>query len=817
MTTELAHRPRPGKGRLRIFAARLVLYWERLAPAILPALAIVAAFASLGLFGAWAKTPVWLHWCALAFGAGALGVCVWRDLRVLRFPSRRMAQARIEDDAHLTHAPLQSLDDRPSDPALAGHPLWRAHLRASAERARAARLQRPRDTLTARDPYGLRFLMLGVLAIALVSAGDQWRMRLAGVLAPGAGALGTAVADVWIEPPAYTGKAPIYLMRAGEDKSGLLNQVNAPQGARVIAQVNGRGRHALRFTSDFNESRAAFSRDKNAAKGELLLEESGLLSLKLNGTTARWPIGVSPDAAPLVAWGEAPGANDNNLVEFSYIAQDDYGAVAARLELRLEPDQERPLDFPAFAAESLNTTRIVDLGGISAGAGAGAGENAVTLDLQADPWAGLTVLARIIIEDGAGQQGYSDDAIVELPTRVFFNPLARAVVEQRQTLAVAPQEWRRAGRSFDAVTMAPEVYFERTTDFLLLRTAFWRVMRQDDQGFDDAVDEFWPLALQLEDEALELARQRLDAAEEALREAIERGASDEEIARLTEDLRQAMDDYLAALQQSGQSSQQANSGGDSQQIERSNLDEMLDSIRDLAQSGAGNAARQMLSELENILNNLRLSKGGGGGGSGSGAPGESGPSGEAGDLIGRQRELADDAFDRERNDNGEGIGEDGADDLAKTQGALGGDLDTLIDELQSGEGGELDPDGDAARAMGRARNEMRAAEEALRQGNLDAASDAMERAIADMREGAEGLAAEEMRQAGDGQNGEERGGGTDPLGRPVGDPYGGGVDVPEVTDAARTRAIIEQLRERLGEPGRDDEEIEYLERLLERF
>ncbi len=778
---------------------------------MLPALGVVAAFTIFGLFGLWAKTPAWLHWGALALGAGALGVSFWRDVRPVRWPSRRGAQARIEDDAHLAHAPLQSLDDAPSDPALAASPLWRAHLDASAERARTARLRAPRDTLSARDPYGLRYLTLGILAVALVSAGDQWRARLAGVVAPGAGAFGTAVADLWIEPPAYTGKAPIYLMRAGEEKSGLADQVNAPQGARVVAQVNGRGGRALKFTGEDSETRAAFATDKLAARGELALEESGVLTLKLNGATARWPIGVVADTPPLVAWGDAPAANDNSLVEFSYIAEDDYDLTTARLEMRLDPDQERPLDFPEFDSDSLTETRIVDLGG----PGAGAGERFVTLDLQADPWAGLTVLARIVVEDGAGQTGVSEDSLITLPTRRFFNPLARVVVEQRQTLAVAADDWRRAGRSFDAITMAPEVFFDRSTNYLLLRTAFWRVMRQDGEGFDDAVEKFWPLALQLEDEALELARQRLEAAQEALREAIERGAGDEEIARLTEELRQAMDDYLAALAQSGQQSQQAGGGGDSQQIEKSSLDDMLNSIRDLAQSGAGNAARQMLSELEDILNNLRLSQGGGGG-SGPGAPGDAGASGEAGDLIGRQRELADDAFERERNGGDEGEGETGAGDLAEAQGALGSDLDDLIDKLQSG-GGELDPDGDAARAMGRARNEMRDAEDALRQGDFDAAADAMERAIANMREGAEGLAQEEMRQAGEGQSGEERGAGTDPLGRPSADAYGRGVEVPEETDAARTRAIIERLRERLGEPGRDDEEIDYLERLLERF
>jgi hypothetical protein len=195
-------------------------------------------------------------------------------------------------------------------------------------------------------------------------------------------------------------------------------------------------------------------------------------------------------------------------------------------------------------------------------------------------------------------------------------------------------------------------------------------------------------------------------------------------------------------------------------------------------------------------------------------PGESGPSGQAGDLIGRQRELADEAFERGRAGGGE-PGENG-DDLADAEAGLGEDLDQLIDALQ-GAGAEADPNGDAARAMGRARNNMREAEQALRNGDFDAAASAMERAIAQMREGAEGLAREEMRQAGEGRQDGEQGTGTDPLGRPTGNAYGQGPEVPEESEAARTRAVIQELRRRLGEPGRDEEEVDYLERLLERF
>ena len=813
MTAELPNRPNPsalkGAGETRILATQGVLYWERAWPAILPIFGIAAILIIFSLFDIWRLTPGWLHAGVLALAALAAGFSLWKDRAAFLVPSRRAAQTRLEEDSLLAHAPLQSLDDAPSDPNMADNPLWRAHLATSAERARAARLSRPRETVTARDPIGVRFILSGLLAIALIAGGDDWRTRMAGLFTPSSSGGSVMLADLWIEPPQYTGRAPVYLLQAGDNKSGLRDQINAPHGSRVIAQINGRGRKTLSYVGDDSRNRAQFEKDGKAARGEIALTQSGLLELKLGSQTARWPIGIVPDASPLVAYGNEPTANDQGQLELSYIAQDDYAIATARLEMRLDPDQERPLDAPPLDAEVLSEIRIVDL----EGAAGISGERALALDLQADPWAGLTVLAKVVVTDGAGQSGETEEVAASLPTRTFFNPLARTVVEQRQTLAVAAENWRRAGRSLDAITTAPEFFFDRSTDYLLLRTAFWRVMRQDGEGFDDAVEKFWPLALQLEDEALELARQRLEAAQEALREAIERGASDEEITRLTEELRQAMNNYLAALAASGQRQAQQGGGGQSQQIDQSNLDEMLNSIRDLAQSGAGNAARQMLSDLENILNNLRLSQssGQGGSGQGQGSPSNSGPSGKAGDIIGQQRELADEAFERGQNGSGE-AGENG-DDLAEREEGLGGELDELIEELQ---GGGADPNGEAARSLGQARNNMREAEQALRNGDFDTAASAMERAIGNIREGAEGLAREEMREAKEGQeNG--RGAGTDPLGRPVGEAYGQGVDVPGESEAARSRAIIEDLRERLGEPGREEDEIDYLERLLERF
>ena len=812
-----AQQPRRKKrapGRAAVATTRIVLFWERFWPAILPALAIPFVFIAFSLFDIWRLTPVWLHWTALGLGGLALVAMLARDLSPLRIPSRRAALARLEEDGRVAHAPLQALDDAPFGQSETDAALWRAHMKKSAERAKAARLAGVRATADARDPYAFRFTALGVFAVALIAAGEDWRERLAAGLSPSGTASGALVADLWIEPPAYTGKAPIYLLRAGETGPAMADQVDAPEGAVVVAQVNGRGRLRLDYATQADNMRAAFERNGAAARGEIALAESGLLRLRLGGREARWPIGVSADRTPSVSFIEEPSQTDDARLEFTVVVNDDYGIASAHLALRLNPDQIRPLDAPDFDAGALGEVRMVPLDG-AAGA---PGERLFALDLQSDPWAGLDVLAKVIVADGAGQTGETPEVSATLPERRFFNPLAKAVIEQRQTLAVAAEDWRRAGRSFDALTLAPEVFFEDTTDYLLLRTAFWRVMRQDGEGFDDAVEKFWPLALQLEDEALELARQRLEAAQEALRQALERDASDAEVERLVEELREAMNNYLQALAQSGQPMQ----GGpqqNAQQLGQSDLDEMLNAIRDLAQSGAANAARQMLSDLENLLNNLRLTQGGGGGGMpGQGGEGDGGPAGQAGEMIGRQRELADRSFERGQNpgEGGEEGSGEGAGALADEESALADDLNALLGALQGDPG--ADPNGAAARALGQALSEMREAEEALRNENFDAATSAMERAIAGLRDGAEELAREQMRQAQQGREGEgERGGLTDPLGRPAGRADGGGVDVPEETEAGRTRAVIEELRRRLGEQGRNEEEIDYLERLLERF
>ena len=73
------------------------------------------------------------------------------------------------------------------------------------------------------------------------------------------------------------------------------------------------------------------------------------------------------------------------------------------------------------------------------------------------------------------------------------------------------------------------------------------------------------------------------------------------------------------------------------------------------------------------------------------------------------------------------------------------------------------------------------------------------------------------------QQGQDRGQGSegrDPLGRPQrssGPQQGDGVEIPDESEVQRARRILEELQRRVGDRDRPPVELDYLNRLLQRF
>lgn len=810
---------KPGRGRAPgpgvVFLARAALAIERFAPLFVIGFAPIFAIMLIGLFEGWDAAPRVAHAIAILAAIALSASLFWRRRRPDLIPTRTEALARLERDGRVRHDALRVQEDAAFS---GGGPLWDAHVAEMERLARAARLASPRATANAVDPNGLRYAALALFLCGVINAGADTPRRLIAAFMPADPRAGTAgFADLWIEPPAYTGKAPIYLLRGADTLGGTRDKVAAPQGSIVYAQAPEKSGARLTLRTAGRTVEGAPEGSEKSGRLTLVLTKSGAVTLKAGGRAGRWPIDVIADRAPIVDFSTPPQADSDGRLAFAFSVDDDYGAVLVALRLRLDPAQPRPLDAPAFDAAATKESRIVPVDG----AAGPPGVRAVALDLNAEPWAGLSVIASLIVTDAAGNSAETAPVTFTLPAKSFFNPLARAVIEQRQTLAVAPGEWRRAEWAFGGLTLGPEHFYDGASDYLLLRSAMWRVSKEAGGDYKDTVEEFWPLALQLEDESLELARRRLEAARDALREALHAGGDDSEIERLTEEMRAALQHYLQALAQSGGAEAQSGPPAD-ETVTAADLEQMLDQIRDLSRSGAKGAAQQALADLESLLDNLRRSgqgrqagqngqPGGGRGGEGD----QGGGAGEAGDLIGRQRELADRAFERSEKRGAAG------DDLGDDQGAIARDLSELMKELESAregagasEGGE---DNGSARAFGRALGAMRRSEEALKAEEFSSAAEAMERAIESLREGAEGLARAQAAARSAGGQGQGASPMRDPLGRPTGNAYGRGAEVPEQSDAQRARELLEELRRRLSDGERSEEEIDYLERLLERF
>jgi uncharacterized protein (TIGR02302 family) len=428
---------------------------------------------------------------------------------------------------------------------------------------------------------------------------------------------------------------------------------------------------------------------------------------------------------------------------------------------------------------------------------------------------------------------------------MFVKPLAKALIEQRRVLALNADARDRVSIALDALTIAPERFVPESAVFLGLRAIYWNLAQaKSDDDLREVVARLWSMATQIEDGNVSDAELALRQAQEALREALERGASDEEIKRLTEQLRAALDKFLQALAEEirkhPEMARRADPNG--HYLRSQDLKNMIDRLEQMARSGSKDAAKQLLDQLQQMLENLQMAR------PGQGMDGDMDDDmmsmlDDLGKMLRDQQQLRDRTFkqgqDQRRQQRGQrGQQGDQGDqdkqmgDLRQNQQALRDQLKKLLEEMkrrglnpgqQGDQGNDLDELGRAGDAMGEA-------EGALGEGNADSAVDAQGRAIESMRRGAQALAQALQQQGfafGPGPGGQPGRGQqranqeTDPLGRPMrhnGRDYGDeSVKVPGEIDVQRARRILEELRRRFADPMRPQLELDYIERLLKDY
>ncbi|MGD9839948.1 MAG: TIGR02302 family protein [Afipia sp.] len=824
--------------------ARLAVAWERGWPHIARILTVAGLFLAASWAGLWVTFPLTGRVIASVLFV-ALAIAALAPAIRFRWPTREDALRRLDRGTGIAHRPATALTDTLTSQDPLTQALWqeqRARTLASIRRIRAG-LPSPR--LALHDPWALRALVVVLMVATYVAAGsDRFARVVAAFDWDGAFSAANVRVDAWVTPPPYTSRPPIILSASANKDAPPSDAapVSVPAGSTLIVRSSG-GRLDVAVNGGVTEVPVTGNAPQGTSERHFTIAGDGTAHVRAPSGQPQWAFHATPDRAPGISLAKDPERQAKGALLLSYKLEDDYGVTEAHAQFtprtpKADDDSAQPQ--PLFDPPSIT------LGLPNARTRNGVGQT--VKDLSENPYAGADVMLTLSAKDEAGNEGRSEPFEMRLPERLFVKPLARALIEQRRNLALDANQKPLVLIALEALTIAPEAFMPELGHYLGLRSVSGQLVRANTRdAMRGVVDSLWALAVAIEDGNITDVEKALRAAQDALKEALERGASDEEIKKLTDNLRAALDNFMRQLAEQLRNNPQQLArplDPNARVMRQQDLKNMIDRMERLSRSGDKDAARALLDQMQQMLENLQMAQ------PGQGGDGDMEQAlNELGDMIRKQQQLRDRTFrqgqdsrrDRSRGEQGDQSQMDG---LRQDQQALRDRLGKLLDDMkkngmmpgqrgdkgqpgqgqrgQQGQGGEDDGDslGDADSAMGDAGNQ-------LGEGNADGAVGSQGRALEALRKGAQNLA--QSMQQGEGQDdgpgnraGRQQNSGntTDPLGRPLnGREWSDDltVKIPGEIDVQRVRRILEELRRRLADPNRPQIELDYIERLLKDY
>lgn len=836
--------------------ATYAIAWERAWPGLARVLTVVGLFLVVSWAGLWLALPFVARAIGLVIFAGLAAAALFPLMR-FRWPRREEALARLDRGSGIRHRPATTLTDTLTSQDPVAQALWQAQRERTLASLKRIRAGLPHPRLAIHDPWALRALVMVMLVATFFAAGDERVLRLGaafdwnGVLTP------TNIrVDAWVTPPLYTGKPPVILSAANKEAAALpaSGPLAVPAGSTLIVRSSG-GNLDVIVSGGLKEVAPTEATPKGTNEKHFTITGDGTAHVRAPSGQPQWAFAATPDRPPTIALAKDPERQARGALQLVYKIEDDYGVTGAEAQIAPRSTDAGKDGDGKTAARPLFQPPQFPLALPNARTRNGVGQT--VKDLSEDPYAGADITLTLTAKDEAGNEARSEPFNMRLPERLFTKPLARALIEQRRILALDANRNSDVYTALDALMIAPELFTQEIGQYLgLYSVAHQLEAARTDDALREVVASLWALAVTIEDGNISDVEKALRAAQDALKQALERGASDEEIKKLTQDLRAALDNFMRQL------AEQFRNNKDAQQLARpldpntkilrqQDLQNMIDRMERLSRSGDKDGAKQLLDQLQQMLEGLQMAQ-----------PGQSGESdmeqalNELGDMIRKQQQLRDKTYKqgqdsrRDRMRGKQQPGDQSMSDLQQDQQALRDRLKKLQDEMarrglsqkgqkgqqgqqgdqgQPGQDGDQDADqGDDDGGLDSADSAMGDAGSKLGEGNADGAVDSQGKALDAMRKGAQKMAEAMQQGDGDGQGdgpgnraGRQQSGGnqTDPLGRPLHgrefDDYT--VKIPGEIDVQRVRRILEELRRRLGDPSRPQIELDYIERLLKDF
>jgi uncharacterized protein (TIGR02302 family) len=858
----------------KVLSTRRVMLWERVWPALVAPAAIIALFLAVSWFGLWLDAPRWSRVLGVTLFLSAFLFSL-KGLLDVRRAADSEARAKLDRDSGLPHRPVEAMSDTLSlasdDTSRA---LWSLHQKRAQAAVDKLKVAIPDPALRRRDPRALRFAPFVLAFAALFAAGPDLTNRVTAAfqwvdppVPPPPPRL-----DVWLDPPAYTGRPPQFLVRSQspDTQAAASGPVQAPVNSTLVLRATPAEGVTVEASGSLQPVEVpavtAGSLEKRFA-----LTGQGEAVIKRGGTVlGRFTLLAIPDTAPTITLKEAVPTDTRDSLRLVYGVTDDYGvkegeARFSAIRKEGEPPR-RTLVEPPAAQLTLPYGNQQEA------------DAETIVNLAEHPWAGARVRLQLFVKDDAGNSGQSETRDVTLPQRLFTNPLAKALVEQRRNLVLDPDRKSNVQIALDALLIEPERFLGKQTGaYIGLRLASQRLRAaRTDPKLLEVAEWLWTMALELDDGGLSDAEKALQEAQERLKDALERNADANEIRKLTEELRRAMDRYMREFaeraQRENRLADQQQNRGDMKMLNRNDMQKMLEEIEKLSKEGRHAEAQELLRQLNEAMKNLQAQRGQRQMGERERGMGES--MNELDQMTREQQQLRDRTYregqerrrqgqqaDRNRQQGQQGQrgqqGQQGQRGQQGQQGEQGENGDQDMAENGEGQGQSLQERQQRLReqlerlqrrmrelgmngekGLSEAEQSMRDAEGQLKQGQEGRAVDSQGKALEGLRRGMQGMAQQMQQGEGDGTEQAEGGPGgddpnrqgqpradggnrnDDPLGRDNRNRYGSensrmrmqGDDRGTVGD--RARRVLEELRRRLGEAERPQMELDYFERLL---
>lgn len=732
------------------------LYWERYAPVFAIAIAVAIPFLIGAFAGIWERIGDPFRLIFLIAAIFFLTKAALKARKEKR-PYLSEARRRVEADSNIKHRPLDVLEDKPAISEAA----WPAHYQKAHEAAESLHPAKWRHALKPIDPYFLRFALPCALGLAMmVGYGDNYE-RLRRSLTPSWQSAinpSNVTYEAWVDPPEYTGRPPLYF----KDKT----KIDVPAGSELVARISGvKDAPRLRLGRKYLKLKRLGPRSFEA---RAILEEKTTARWRIGTKEKKWSLNVLPDKAPYVVFEELPKADKRDRLAFSYTFEDDYGVEKFDLKMRLLTEDETQAAKSSSIAIPLSSSSVKR-----------AEEAETALDLTKHEWAGRKVAGVLVVTDGMGQSDESQESFFIVPDKIFIEPLAKAIIEQRNLVIAgsgeyapqpknydyskapyfdtyqpefrmdrAPAQIQRAAILMDALTDKPAGIFSDPAIFMGLKNVHGR-LRYGRKASDlrGIPEDLWRIAIRAEFGVLGTALEEMREAKEALQDGMARRAPEREIDTLFDRYDQAVERYMEELRrkaiEEGNIADAEGGGGQGGGRNADEIEELLKAIEEANKAGDTEGARKALARLAELLENMemQLTRGGQGEGGESMAGEMSEEMKESledlADLLGDQRELQDET--RQAENEAEQDGQETGDGEDGEEGQEGEQSGQQEDGQQNGQG-----PGDGALSPG---------ELAARQGALQEALDALEGALPEEGEGP-GIG-DENSEDGQGGGGEE--------------------------------------------------------------